>query len=119
MSRRLKFNENQLALPFGIATSMSFRARYFLVLAGLSLASLLCYMYAINITARNIALAQDLEAKIRETSANLNSLEFAYIELRNNVTLELAYQYGFQEVKNPLYVERTRPASLSFNTLTR
>ena len=52
-------------------------------------------------------------------SAHFDSLEFAYIELRNNVTLELAYQRGFKEAKSPLYISRTRPQALSFNTSSR
>lgn len=92
------------------------RVRFFWILTAVSLLSLFVYIYAINATARNIALRQNLERQIAKTSANLDSLEFAYVALKNNVTIELAYQYGFQEVKNPLYVSRTRTTSLSFNT---
>jgi hypothetical protein len=99
--------------------SYDHRARFFWVLVAISILSLCAYIYAISATARNIALRQDLERQIAKVSANLNSLEFAYIELKNNITLELAYHYGFREVKNPLYVSRTRTAALSFNTLDR
>ena len=99
------------------AISYENRARLFLIFASIAVLSLFAYVYAINATARNIALRQGLERQIADISANLNSLEFAYIELRNNVTIELAYHYGFQEIRNPLYISRTRPASLSFNTL--
>ncbi|KKT14688.1 MAG: hypothetical protein UW76_C0027G0004 [Parcubacteria group bacterium GW2011_GWF2_44_8b] len=51
--------------------------------------------------------------------AGLDSLEFAFVELKNNITIELAQDYGFKEVKTPLYVSRARPTSLSFNTLSR
>lgn len=95
------------------------RVRFFWILVAVSMASLFIYVYAINATARNIALRQDLGRQIANVTVNLDSLEFAYIELKNNVTIELAYQYGFREVKSPLYVSRTRPASLSFNTLLR
>ena len=82
-----------------------------------SVLSFFIYIYAINATARHIVLRQNLERQIASTKANLNSLEFAYIELKNNITIELAYQYGFQEVRNPLFISRIRPSSsLSFNT---
>lgn len=84
-----------------------------------SILSLSIYIYAVNATARNIVARQDLERQIANTRANLNSLEFAYIELKNNITIELAYLYGFKEVRNPLYISRTNPASLSYNTLRR
>ena len=78
--------------------------------------SLFVYVYAINTTARHVAHRQELEQRIKDKSAELNSLEFTYIELRNNITTELAYARGFQEEKNPLYISRLRPISLSFNT---
>ncbi|MDP3875337.1 MAG: hypothetical protein Q8Q22_02360 [bacterium] len=95
------------------------RVRFFWALVAISMLSLFIYIYAVNATARNIAIRQDLEKQMANMSANLNSLEFAYIELRNNITIELAYDHGFREAKSPLYVSRARPASLSFNTLSR
>ena len=96
--------------------SYDHRVRFFWTMITLALLSLSVYMYAINASARHVAERQDSERQIAEVSAKLNSLEFAYIELKNNVTIELAYQYGFREARNPLYVSRTSPASLSFNT---
>ncbi|MDO8569757.1 MAG: hypothetical protein Q7R89_03235 [bacterium] len=95
------------------------RAHFFWALVTISVCSLFIYIYAINATARNIAASQDLERRMVNISANFNSLEFAYIELRNNITLELAYQYGFREVKSTLYVSRAHSPSLSFNTVKR
>lgn len=122
MSKRINISEHQLSLPFrqGRTGAISYdsRVRFFWGLVTLSIFSLVIYVYAINVTARNVAMRQDLERQIAEVSVNLNSLEFAYIELKNNVTMELAHTYGFREVKNPLYVSR-RPVSLSFNTIPR
>ena len=95
------------------------RVQLFWALVTISILSILIYIYAVNVIARNIALKQHLEKQIADMSANFDSLEFAYIELRNNVTLELAYQRGFKEVKSPLYVSRARPQALSFNTSSR
>ncbi len=95
------------------------RVRFFWVLVAISILSLSVYVYAINTIARNIATRQDLERQIVKMRAGLDSLEFAYIELKNNITIELAQDHGFKEVKSPLYVSRARPASLSFNTLNR
>lgn len=123
MSKRTIFNQNQLALPFGErggkAISYDNRAYFFWILVTISILSLSIYIYAINSTARNIATRQSLERQVAKVSANLDSLEFAYIELKNNVTMELAYQYGFREVKSPLYVSRAHSSALSFNTLNR
>ena len=123
MSRRKIFNYNQLALPFrergGKTIAYDDRARFFWILVAISIISLCIYFYAIQATARNIAIRQDLERQIAKASTNLDSLEFAYIELKNNVTMELAYSYGFQEVRSPLYVSRIPSGSLSFNTIKR
>ncbi|KKQ83590.1 MAG: hypothetical protein UT07_C0002G0002 [Parcubacteria group bacterium GW2011_GWB1_38_8] len=96
--------------------SYEHRIHLFWTFITISILSLSFYIYAINAAARHIAERQDLEKQIAEIETNLNSLEFAYIELKNNVTIELAYQYGFREARVPLYVSRTSPASLSFNT---
>lgn len=95
------------------------RVRFFWILVAVSMLSFLVYIYAINNIARNIVMRQNLEKRTAEISANLDSLEFAYIELKNDITIELAYNYGFREIKNPLYVSRTRDASFSLNTVKR
>ena len=123
MSKRTIFNHNQLSLPFGEMSvrtiSYDQRVRFFTILIAISALSIFAYIYAINATARNIAIRQNLERQIADVSMKLDSLEFAYIELKNNVTMELAYQYGFHEATTPLYVSRTRPVALSFNTIRR
>ena len=95
------------------------RVRFFWIMSAVSILSLFIYIYAINVTARNAALGQNLERQMARDGANLDSLEFAYIKLKNNVTLELAFERGFKENRNPLYVSRTPNNSLSFNTLNR
>lgn len=121
---RITRHENQLSLPFGqrrrgVAISYERRQHLFVVLITVSIISILAYIYAINATARNIAERASLEREIAGISTSLDSLEFAYIELRNNVTIELAYAKGFKEEKSPLFVSRSRAASLSFNTANR
>lgn len=125
MSKRINFNDEQLSLPFGEARAaqLSFgaigleaRQRIFWSLAGISLLSLFIYFYAINAIARNTALRQNLEAHMADASGRIAALEFAHIELENAVTEELARQYGFEEVKAPLYVSRTKATALTLNT---
>ncbi len=96
--------------------SYNHRVRIFWTLLMISGLALFAYIYTINITARNVAERQGLERRIAEISANLDSLEFAYVKLKNSVTLEVAIQHGFKETKNPLYVSRSATTPLSFNT---
>lgn len=88
-------------------------------MVGISVLSLFAYIYGINATARNIALRGNLESQVIESSANLGALEFAYIQLKNDISLELAYALGFKEANNPLYVSRNKDASLTLNTENR
>ena len=121
--RRINTHKDQLILPFGqrkeMVISYENRLRVFWGLVTISIVSLLAYMYAINITARNIAHRASLEREITLISTGLDALEFEFIELRNNVTLELAYEKGFKEEKSPLFVSRSKAASLSFNSVSR
>ena len=123
MSRRINTNHNQLPLPFGEGTTraISFdnRQRLFWFLIGVSVFSLVMYVYAINAAAHHIAVRQDLERQSAEISASLSSLEFTSIELRNAITIDTAREYGFAEVKEPLYVSRGASNSLTLNTVTR
>lgn len=122
MSRKYISNESQMTLPFGErARAMAYedRQRYFWFLASVALCSLCVYVYAINSAAHNIALRQNLEREVAETSMRLSTLEFASIELKNDITIETAHEYGFAEVKEPLYVSRNSSDSLTLNTPVR
>lgn len=124
MKRKINISEDQLTLPFGqmSARAISFddRTKAFWFMTSVCLLSLGVYVYAINSTARNVAMRAELERSAAEISAELATLEFQYIALKDDVTIELAHVYGFQEVKEPLYVSRGgEKNSLSFNTQTR
>ncbi|MEK7227405.1 MAG: hypothetical protein AAB641_00755 [Patescibacteria group bacterium] len=123
MKRRIKINYNQLSLPFterGARTiSLEDRRRFFWFLAGICFFALVLYIYAIEATARNIAMRANLEMRVAEAEGKLSSLEFAYIELKNNVSIELARLYGFEEVKRPLYISRSKDNSLTLNDVKR
>lgn len=95
--------------------SYNHKVRLFWALIVISGLSLFTYIYTINITARNIAERQNLERDISRISANLDSLEFSYVKLKNSVTIELALERGFRETKNPLYISRSSATALSFN----
>jgi hypothetical protein len=121
--KKNRFNENQLTLPLDqIRTqvlSYEGRVRVFWALCFVSLGSLILYIYAINATAHNIALRQELEKEVAQISVNLSSIEFDSIEMKNAITIETAHQYGFAEVKEPLYVTRDSADSLTLNTSSR
>lgn len=123
MHKRFISNQNQLHLPFSEggarALSLEDRQRYFWYIVSVALCALAIYIYAINATAHNIAIRQNLEREVAQMNAHLSSLEFASIELKNAITIETAREYGFAEVKEPLYVSRNASDSLTLNTSSR
>lgn len=123
MTKRNVTNFNQLYLPFGEkssrALSLEDRQKAFWFLVSVSVFSLFIYVYAINAAAHHIAVRQNLEREVAQMESHLSSLEFASIELKNSITIETAREYGFAEVKEPLYVSRNTLNSLTLNTVTR
>ncbi len=112
-----------MTLPFSQGRAMAFsyehRTAAFWVLSAACLLSLVTYVYAVNATAHNVSLRASLERESTELNTELATLEFQYIALKSGVTLETAHEYGFTEVKEPLYVSRGENNSLSFNTQSR
>ena len=119
MSRKT-FNHNQLSLPFGEkggrAISYEDKSKAFWLLVSISLLSLSFYVYAVNATAHHIAIRQNLEREVASLTAEIGTLEFASIGLRNAITMEKAAELGFSEVRRPLYVSRTPNTALTLNT---
>ena len=119
--RRINLHENQLSLPFGEggvrSLSYEHREKLFWYIVGVSVISLFAYIYAINAAAHHIAVRQNLEKEVALMKAELGSLQFTSIALKNGITIEKAYELGFTEVRRPLYVSRDASAgSLTFNT---
>lgn len=101
------------------ALSYENRVRAFWAMAAACLMLLFVYIFSINATARNVAEKQQWGRQIAAINSELESLEFSYIELKNEITLELARTYGFREVARPLYVSRDVNSSLSLNSPER
>lgn len=120
---RNNINLNQLTLPFGQVKSgilsLDNRVRAFWTLSFVCVACLVIYVYAVNATARNVALRAALEREATELNSEIAGLEFEYIARTGEVTLERAQALGFSEVKEPLYVSKDDSSSLSFNPQTR
>lgn len=123
MNKRNIANYNQLYLPFGErgskVLSLEARQKAFWFLVSVSVFSLFIYVYAVNATAHHIATRQNLEREVAQVEGRLSSLEFASIALKNSITIETAREYGFAEVKEPLYVSRDSFNSLTLNTSVR
>lgn len=95
------------------------RTRVFWTFAVLSIISLIIYVWAINMTVRNTVTRQNLENDVASISTKIGELEFSYIALKNNVSLDMAYTKGFKKVSSAEYISRGASRSLTMNTLQR
>src|SRR3989344_6420097 len=110
MSRKIVINHNQLTLPFGKTVSLEYEdgRKAFWFLALVSVLSLAVYFYGINATAHNVSFREESERKVAELNVTLATLEFQYIALRNEVTLDTAREFGLAEIRKPLFIARDR-----------
>jgi len=83
-------------------------------LLGILLISIGFYMYFINATVHNIVARQNLEAEAGALTLSIGKQEFAYIQAKNGVTLEMAYNMGFEDVKEKTYISRNSVSQVSF-----
>lgn len=95
------------------------RIHIFWMLVSLMGLSAVLYVYAVLSTTHNTALRQNLEVKLTNLATETSALEFALIEKKNEVSIEVAYAAGFHDVVEPHYVSRVRTNSLSLNTQSR
>ena len=77
------------------------------------------HVYVVSSTTKNVARRQMLEKEVLNMTVQQSSLEFAYIQLKNEINIELAQEIGFKEAKNPTFVSRATSDSLGIFTLNR
>ncbi|MES2436835.1 MAG: hypothetical protein V4519_02390 [Patescibacteria group bacterium] len=87
----------------------------FFVLASCLVTVFAVYAFMVNKTIMNVVAREDLEQEIANLSSTIGELEFKYMSVKSKVTLDLAYEKGFQDAVPSQFVSRTGPA-LSYNT---
>ena len=75
-------------------------------------------MVAIRATIGNTVTRSSLESTTNALAAKVGDMEFNYISLENNVSLQLAYDKGFKNINEPIYISRASSQSLSMNVHT-
>ncbi|MEX2010306.1 MAG: hypothetical protein WD874_00680 [Parcubacteria group bacterium] len=73
------------------------------------------YMYSVSATAMNTASRKQLEEERAILATKISEMEFQYIALKNDVSIEVAFEHGFKEVIAPRYVSRSSSNSLTLN----
>ena len=62
------------------------------------------YIYCVNVTVHNVVAREDVENEISKLTLSIGREEFAYITMRNEITLPLAYAKGFQDVSVKTFI---------------
>ena len=75
-------------------------------LIGIAVFSAAYYVYAVNVTVRNVALRQTQESELSQTVAIIGELEFSYIDMKNTVDMKLATSLGFRPIEDATFVSR-------------
>jgi len=86
------------------------RIRAFWMLVAVAVITLGIYMYGVNSAVRNTALREKLETESENLAVELSEKEFTYIALKNDISLDLAYERGFKDVSKPVFITRTKGA---------
>lgn len=97
------------------AISYDVRIRAFWTLASVCIIAFAVYIYAVNMTIRNTAIRQKLESDVTELAVDQSALEFARISRSQEISIEVAYAHGFEDVDAPLYISRVPGSALTYN----
>jgi TolA-binding protein len=82
---------------------MDEKASYWM-LVGILVSSFVLYAYLVNVTVHNVVRWQGLQTQISSLNMKLSQLEFQYISMKNDVTLDKAHALGFRDVSEPAYL---------------
>jgi len=64
------------------------------------------YGYFVSKPIINVIIREEIEQDLAKAGAHISSLEYDYIEKKNNINLELAYELGFQDARSKIFVTR-------------
>ena len=105
-----------LAVPMSKLQAMSTKKLFFVLLTALIL-MFASYVYLVNKTIMNVVARERTEKTLSKLSTTIGGLEFKYITLKNNITLELAHAKGFQDSTNTTFLAKNASnVSLSYNS---
>ncbi len=90
----------------------------FWTLISIFLLCVVVYAYAVRTTISNTIARANLESISANLGASVGEMEFKYISMQNDVSLQMAFERGFQNVAEPLYISRITSHSLSMNVPT-
>ena len=82
------------------------RTQLLWALIGIVVCNGILYAYFLNSAIVAVVERQELEEQAVNLSSRLSELEFDYIALQHNVTLEHAHTLGFVDAASPIFISR-------------
>ncbi len=87
------------------------------ILISFILGSVLFYIYLANSAVRTLTVLSKTKESMQSLSTEVSELESKRFSIDNNVNSDLASNFGFVEVKSPVFIMKNNPVSvLSLNT---
>lgn len=86
--------------------------RGFYMLAFITGASLLFYLFFIGQTVFKLVAEKNISGEIRTLSAEISELELQTLSLNDTISIERAYELGFVDAKQTQYVAKSGELSL-------
>lgn len=87
-------------------TTIALQRRIFWFLVGFVLCLFSTYGYFVSKSITNVLLREEVEENILVVNSQISELEFSYLDKKNKVTLELAYDMGFHDIEDKEFVAR-------------
>jgi hypothetical protein len=92
------------------------RGLVLMLFAGVIMAGFLYALFLIQTTI-NIVERRNAEASISSLQSRVGQLEFEYITLRNNLSIEYAYELGYTDAPDAKFVLRGTDRVVSLDTV--
>lgn len=89
---------------------------YYWILLGILVFSFVLYVVYVNQTVRNVVRRQQLDREISSLNARIGELEFKYISMKNDVTIDKAYAMGFRDVAETKFESRKTVGEVALGT---
>lgn len=77
--------------------------------------SFVCYSFAIASTTLSISESKDHNTQIQDLQTEIAELELAYFDMINTLSLEGAYEYGFDETPEVHFAHIEKNTSVAYN----
>lgn len=88
------------------ASTLAIQKRIFWILIIFIVTMIALYVYFVSKSITNVLLREEIETKVADVNSDISALEFSYLEEKDAISLELAYEKGFHPIAEKSFVAR-------------